>query len=156
MALIPLKHGLSTIVDDERLEDLLHYHWLVRPGHNTRYVYRFERRGTRYKRIHLHRQLLNCPEGMYIDHIDGDGLNNQVANLRIVTRTENQWNRRNDKSRCQYRGVYYRDNRWRAKIGVNGKTVNLGTYETPQEAAKAFDAAALRIRGPFAILNFPH
>jgi hypothetical protein len=95
-----------------------------------------------------------------VDHIDGDGLNNRLENLRLATTTNNNRNQRKRTGRTyssQYKGVSYRQDRdtWLAAIGVDYKRVKLGTYPTEEEAAKAYDVAALQFFGEFARLNFP-
>lgn len=55
----------------------------------------------------------------------------------------------------QYKGVYKKRSRWAARIAVNGETTWLGTFKTEEEAARAYDAAAKRLHGEFARLNFP-
>lgn len=80
------------------------------------------------------------PEGYEIDHIDGDGLNNRLENLRCVTRSENFRNRRlatNNTSGIV--GVRKRkgENKWTAQIKIHGKSIHLGTFTTENDAAKA-------------------
>lgn len=109
-------------------------------------------------RAALHRFLLDAPEGLEVDHIDGDGLNNSRSNLRLATRTQNSANRgKNRNNRSGFKGVtfYKRTGKWMAQIGVDGKNVHLGYYGTPEEAAEAYDKAALAAWGPYARLNFP-
>jgi len=75
------------------------------------------------------------PEGMQIDHIDGDGTNNRMSNLRLVTDTANKRNQRKIKSNTSgYTGVYADKNRWEAATWQNGKKVSLGRYKTKEEA----------------------
>lgn len=102
-----------------------------------------------YKRIHfrykfyyahiliwiLHNK--SIPDGFEIDHIDHDGLNNRMANLRLVVNKENEKNKPmqlNNKSGIT--GVYYRTDtkKWRAYIRVNSKLINLGSYKDIKEA----------------------
>lgn len=99
-----------------------------------------------------------------IDHIDGDPHNNRLANLRLATEQENARNVRKRTSRTytsQYKGVYWRKNRiegtgkWEATIRSLGNNVRLGRFDTEEEAARAYDSAAILIHGEFAKLNFP-
>ncbi len=79
-----------------------------------------------------------------IDHIDGDGLNNKIGNLRIVSKTENQRNRRLcSNSRSGFNGVSWHSStkNWQVNIRSNGKQITLGRYQT------LIDAVAARIRG---------
>jgi hypothetical protein len=106
----------------------------------------------------MHRQILGAPPGQQVDHINGDTLDNRRVNLRLATHGQNQHNRgkyRNNKS--GYKGVSWDKaaGKWRAQIKFNNKKYNLGRYHDPIEAALAYDAAAIRLHGAFARLNFP-
>jgi hypothetical protein len=93
------------------------------------------------------------PESHLIDHIDGNTLNNHIENLRLVTNKENQRNRtvinKNNTSGCT--GVTWDKNKrkWLAQISVNNKNKYLGRYETKEEAASAYNEAALIYFGEF-------
>jgi hypothetical protein len=102
---------------------------------------------------------MNTPEGMFVDHINHNGLDNRKANLRFATRAENNRNvrclKKNKSSR--YRGVYHdkKYKKWRAHISVNNKKRHLGYFKDEKEAARAYDNAARKYYKEFAILNFP-
>lgn len=90
------------------------------------------------------------------DHEDHDGLNNQRYNLRSATSAQNQHNRRpNIKSSSRYKGVCWirRDRRWQVAIGINGAQRYLGYFTSEEEAALAYNAAALELYGAYACLN---
>jgi hypothetical protein len=110
------------------------------------------------KSIFLHRFLMNPEPGMVVDHRNSDGLDNRRSNLRICTPAENARNNRGRKnSHSIYKGVTRnrRGGKWCAFIKDNGKRTYQGSFDTEVEAAKAYDAAALRLYGEFARLNFP-
>lgn len=116
-----------------------------------------EGRGTLYaagkiagKKVYLHRLITACPTGLVVDHADGDGLNNTRENLRVTTFAHNAANCAPFGIVC-YRGVTTTGRRFRARI--NG--THIGYFATAQEAAIAYDEAALAEWGPFAWLNFP-
>lgn len=98
--------------------------------------------------------ILGVPRDVYVDHVDGDGLNNRRDNLRIATKQQNSWNRRlNTRNTSGYIGVH--PQKFRATITVNGKHIHLGFFSNPIHAAKARDMAAIKHFGEFAKLNFP-
>jgi hypothetical protein len=93
-----------------------------------------------------------------IDHIDGNPLNNRRSNLRSCTRSQNEANAPKHTSRgdtSKYKGVCKRGDKWIAQIKSNGKMRQIGRFSDEDEAAKAYDKAALETFGEFARLNFP-
>ena len=120
--------------------------------------------GTRYwsitineRRYRLHRIVYALtrgidPHGMEIDHIDGNGLNNQKENLRIATPSENQHNKKlykNNKS--GKRGVCFdrKYNKWRAVVTHNRKYITIGRFNTQQEASEAYEKTSKQLFGDF-------
>jgi hypothetical protein len=93
--------------------------------------------------------LLGCgedPGEFDVEHKDENKMNNRLDNLRLATRSQNKANQRKSKgySLCRSTG------RWKAKIGVNGKTLNLGRFATEEEARQAYVSAKLHHFGEFA------
>lgn len=88
-----------------------------------------------------------------LDHIDGDGTNNRLANLREATLRQNAQNRRHQKAtEAPYKGIarVMRSTRWQAQIWVNGRNKHLGCFDTPEAAHAAYAAAAEMHFGAFA------
>jgi hypothetical protein len=157
MRTIPLgKTGLVALVDDADFEVLSRHTWT--PQHHGRTVYAVESFGCcGGAGRRMHRMIADAPAGVQVDHRDGDGLNNTRANLRLASGRENQGNRRKQQSTSRFKGVTRRKptHAWRAAIRDNGVLVALGTFASEEDAARAYDAAARRIFGGFAALNFP-
>jgi len=142
MKQIKLSQNLYTLVDDEHFEELNKFKWYARKDRKTFYATRNSNpRKLRLPQIQLHRTLFkDIPNGMEIDHIDGNGLNNQLSNLRIVTKTQNLLNKSVYKSnKSGYRGVYYnkRDKKWCATGKINKIQKNLGSFKDIESAIKA-------------------
>jgi hypothetical protein len=107
------------------------------------------------KQTEMHRLVMGFPD-CSIDHADGDGLNNRRSNLRLATPSQNAANSRNfSPAREGLRGVTFVPAHWRAVVKVNGRRIHIGDYKSPEEAARAYDAAARKHFGEFARPNFP-
>ena len=108
---------------------------------------------------YLHRRIVgriygDIPPEMFVDHIDGDPTNNRRGNLRIASKIENAANASSRGGASRYRGVSAaRNGRWQAQISREGVRMHLGTFDTEEQAAAAYDEAAKRIHGEFARPN---
>ena len=142
-----------TLVDDTDHKWLNQWKWTASQGTASLYVQRQSHKG---KRIFMHRFILKTPKGEITDHINHNGLDNRRCNIRIATKMQNNLNRkpRKDKYKGVSRGGEPRKKKWQARIVVNKKSISLGYYATPKEAAKAYDKAALEYFGEFACINF--
>ena len=108
------------------------------------------------RRIRLSRLLLQAPQQLHVDHINGNRLDNRRANLRLATNTENMRNmRRHSDARSRFKGVWWYCNHWHAQICANRKKHYLGSHPDETTAARAYDTAAKQLHGEFARLNFP-
>lgn len=136
MKQISLTQGKIALVDDEVYEWAKDYKWHAFKHRNTFYVHRsfcdYNGRGT----IKLHHAIIGYPlNGLIIDHIDGNGLNNQRSNLRIVTIRKNNQNTKKHRNGNLVGASWCKDrNKWLSQITINGKRKNLGRYDTEQEA----------------------
>lgn len=102
---------------------------------------------------YMHRLLSGARAHEFVDHIDGNGLNNQRANMRLATRSQNEWNKGRYKNNTSgYKGVSWHKQReaWRASIYVHSKQKHLGLFDTPEEASEAYAEAANKYHGEFA------
>lgn len=148
---ILLTRGKITLVDDADYEALATRHWCFATN-----GYVVSRIGGGM--IYLHRFLLNASPEHEVDHIDGNKLNNQRSNLRLVTRQQNARNvASHGGSSSLFKGVAWckQTQRWRAHITVNGMFKHLGRFDTEHEAAHVYDTAARQYFGEFARTNFP-
>ena len=95
----------------------------------------------------------DIPEGLQIDHIDGNTYNNRIENLRLATHAENLANQTisKNKTSSKYKGVYYQQNKY--IFAMYGKTY-IGMYKTEEEAARAYDAHTILVNKEFAKTNF--
>jgi hypothetical protein len=157
---IPLTLGKFAIVDPEDYDRLRKYKWHAQQSDRTFYAVHSLTNGKREPRrnLQMHNLVINVPAGMYCDHINHNGLDNRKANLRPVSGVQSVWHRRKFKrpSRSKYKGVDWSADmkRWRVRIRVSGKRIYLGSFENEIDAAKAYDCAAKKYHGEFAVLNF--
>ena len=100
---------------------------------NKTFIYRHRLMGYIFKGLDLDNQK------QYIDHIDGNKLNNSFNNLRIVNQQQNQWNHTNAKG---YVWNKY-NKKWVAQIRLNRKDIYLGSYDSESEAHTAYLKAKL-------------
>ena len=151
---IALSRGKVAFVDDSDYEFLNQHKWSALHPSKTRW-YAVRRDGERL--IYMHHVLLpDVPKPLERDHEDGNGLNNQRHNLRILTHRRNALNTalRAD-NKTGLRGVHFdkQTGKYRASIRVNGITTNFPRRSTREEAAMDYDCAAIAANGEFAKPN---
>ncbi len=152
MKQVQLTQGKVALVDDEDFERLSKFKWhaLYTKGHW--YAVR-----TMDKRlIFMHREIMAAPSRAQVDHKDGNGLNNQQYNLRLATNAQNGRNRgKQHNNTSGYKGVYWnkQDRKWRANIRCDGRIIHLGYFVNSEDAARAYNDAAIKYFGEFAKLN---
>ena len=154
---IPLSKGFHALVDDADFEWLSQWNWSANFDSRkdipraTRSVSLAERLTKGVPRtLHMHRFILSARPGEEVDHINGNSLDNRRANLRIVSRSDNLRNRRTFKTnKAGFKGV-----RFEKSTGAWQATLFLGNFASAEEAARAYDAAALAVYGDVAHLNF--
>ncbi len=157
---IEIEEGYSAIVDLVDKELVEAYCWRLLRGHNGK-LYAYAQ--VKPSPVYMHRLIARTPIGHETDHINGDGLDNRRANLRIATPSQNSanmWKPRRPDGRPHssiYKGVTLckLSGKWQAKITVAQHCRSLGRFTSEIEAARAYDAAAEAAWGDFARLNFP-
>lgn len=152
---IPLSSGQFALVDPIDFRRVMKFKWSYSKSAQDEQGYACTWAGG--KKIYLHRFITDAPKGMEVDHEDGDRLNNCRGNLRVATRKQNAANasrwRRPKHSR--FKGVSRdRGGRWFAQIMKDGKNNHLGVFDSEEQAARAYDAAARELFGDFARTNF--
>jgi len=154
--LVPLTQGQIALIDDADEPIVAGVRWKVL-DHGRR-LYAVGRIVGSSSTFYMHRLLLDAPPGSDVDHLNGDGLDNRRENLRLATRSQNLWNSRlSAANKSGYKGVApgRQPGHWRALLVHNQRTISLGQYDTPEEAARAYDARARELHGAFARCNFP-
>ncbi len=158
---IPLSRGGYAIVDPADYERLSEHKWHIVGARGTFYAVRNtgQRIGEKRVVLKMHRAVLEVPDGMFVDHINHNGLDNRRANLRPATQAQNARNRRKvhrDNYHSKYKGLtwYKSQNRWAVRIMVDNKSKFIGYFDNELDAAKAYDTAAKKYHGQFASLNF--
>lgn len=154
---IPLSRGLVALVDDDDYAELSQRTWNameVSPG--KVYAGAATRRNGKPSYEYMHRALLNAQKGEYVDHVDGNGLNNTRENIRICTHAQNGSNRSGPQvnNTSGYLGVTKRKpDRWSAQVTHKNKVHYLGWFDCPIKAARARDKKARELHGQFAYIN---
>jgi hypothetical protein len=157
--LIPLTQGLWTLVDAADYERLGIFKWCAHREHSGSF---YAVRRDKKRILRLHREVLELPIGRLpeVDHISMDTLDNRRSNLRLCP-LGGKRNAQNSGPRSAntsgFKGVTWdaSHNRWLAQINADSRHYQLGRFGDPEAAARAYDAAALRLHGEFARLNFP-
>lgn len=156
---IVLTQGQVALVDECDLDTVLEYRWHAQRRRRGWCARAYAGGGCRdARKVFMHRLILDAPAGVSVDHANMNGLDNRRINLRFATLSQNMANqrKRRDKTSSKYKGVWYdrrRKRPWRAEIEVRGRRKRLGTFDTEEEAALAYNRAALEYFGEFARLN---
>jgi hypothetical protein len=138
---IELTNGGVALVDDEDYEFLSEFRWNRHDDLHTSYAVKcFWYKDEKKRRtLGMHRFLAVCDSQYEIDHIDGDGLNNQKSNIRVVLPCVNQWNsRKRVDNSVGLKGVTFVRGRYMAQIQEKKKHRHIGCYGTAEEAHAAY------------------
>jgi hypothetical protein len=157
VAVIPLTQGKVAIVDICDAERVSAYQWCALKSRHTWYAKTNWQKGDRTRTaIDLHRFVLEPPSGISVNHANGEGLDCRRSNLRFATRSQNgRSSKRRTDNTSGFKGASWdKINRnWRANIWLNGRGRFLGCFHSKEEAAAAYDRAAIQFFGEFARVN---
>jgi hypothetical protein len=158
MKTIPLTQGKYAIVDDEHYDYLNQWKWMAdecRSGifYAKRTVY-WTLNGERKKRnVKMHREIAGI-SGFLVDHINHDTLDNRSCNLRVATYSQNKMNSiQRKKTPSGFKGVRKMGKKFQVRIQANGIPIAVGVFPTKEDAALAYNKAALSVFGNRACLN---
>ncbi len=152
IAQIQLTRGFTAIIDAKDVHLVDGFNWQAMVCPRTVYACRTDRTSGKPKSVLLHRVIMGEPDGLDVDHVSGNGLDNRRLNLRLATKTQNNHNQRIRKDNTSgYKGVYLdaKSGKWRARVKIDGKQHNLGYHNTPEEAHAARCKAANELHGKF-------
>lgn len=158
-AAVPLTKGAWAVVSTSRVQAIHQMgSWYL---HCSGYARRsqFVPGTGKQQSLPMHRviaQLMGLnPNGLEVDHVNGDKLDNRDENLRVATHAQNSKNKtrkRTDGTSSKFKGVSWdkRAGKWHARIMSGAVAVHLGRFEKEQDAANAYAVAAVRLHGEFA------
>lgn len=157
MQIIKISQGYECTIDDEDFQFINSHKWKVLRSRKRIYAsYSYGEKGN--KSMLMHRLILDAKKGEYVDHINGNTLDNRRENLRLCTNSENLGNRgKQTNNTTGYKGVYKTESPlyYRCAIRKDNMVYCLGTLKDKEKCAKLYDAASLHFYGEFAYLNFP-
>ena len=149
---VPLTKGRFALIDEEDVDRVSQYNWYVGKGKHTHYAHHKSKES-----FLLHRFVTNAPDDVQVDHINSNGLDNRKTNLRFCNNGQNSAaSRKRQGTRSKYRGVVFDSTascKWKARVYDNGKQIVLGRFSSEEEAALAYNKAALERYGEFARIN---
>jgi HNH endonuclease len=148
---ITLANGMVALIDDKNADLICKHRWQAYRGRSSWYAYAWHNG----RNIYMHRLIAGAKWGEHVDHKDHNGLNNLENNLRVCTNMQNQQNGRkqNRVTSSKYKGVSLARRKWRAIIQVDRKRIHLGYFDNQEDAAGAYNAAAVEYFGEYASLN---
>jgi len=142
--------NVFTMVDDADFEWLNQWKWCpLGTGHP--YAVRGVIENGKKRMILMHREIMNPPLGMVVDHRSGNALDNRRENLRICTQAQNTRNKKPNPGRALPKGVswYARKRKFQSQIVLDNQSIHLGYFHTPAEAEAAYIEGSKKYHGEF-------
>jgi|GEM_PF-1043650 AP2 domain. len=153
---LPLRNGGFTSIDNEDLTLVKPFKWRrqPKPSGKSYAITRLVANG-KATTLRMHRLIMHAAKNAVVDHINHDGLDNRKANLRIVSVAKNNYNRRKLKLKTsKFKGVHQTElGYWKAGLRLNYKQIHLGTFDSQELAAAAYNHKARQVFGQHACLN---
>jgi HNH endonuclease len=152
---IKLTQGKVALIDDEDYDRISRYNWMASNEHGVWYAVAKIKKNGIWTNLKMHRFLMSAKEDEIVDHRDHDGLNNQKANLRRCTQSQNLSNQRKTRGISKYKGLYFRKecNLWYAGAKSGNIRLRRGGFSSEEAAALAYNEIARELHGEFACLN---
>jgi hypothetical protein len=150
---IPLNNDKLAIVDAEDHRWLSLFRWKAYSNGTCWYAKAYI--PSRVKEVPMHKVVMWASDDQLLDHKNNNGLDNRKSNLRFCTASQNMMNRPGHGKTSRYKGVSWDKvaQKWKANICREGRSVHIGHFEDEDEAALAYNAAAIGTHGEFAWLN---
>lgn len=142
---IALTKGMVALIDYEDVEKIMKHNWCFDDKYAASCIKR--------KKVYMHRFILNAPLNKEVDHINGNKLDNRKCNLRLVEDVENQWHRsKNYNNLTGFKGVSFNKEhkKYSATIMARGKKYFIGYFNKVEDAANAYEQAAIKYHGIYA------
>jgi len=162
---VELTKGQTCIIDAEDVPRVKTHRWYAYYNPNTKSYYAQTniRKGGKQTSLKLHRFIMQPQKDQQVDHINHNTLDNRKQNLRLCTHQQNHFNQKPTKSyngkacTSKYKGVSWNKlhMKWQVHISINGTLKRLGHFDDEEEAAREYDAMAVRVYGRYALTNFP-
>ncbi len=136
---IKLTQGKMAQVDDDTYAWAKDFKWCAKKHRKTFYAVRHTIGSSDRRNVSIHQCVtgLSLAAGLVIDHIDGNGLNNQRSNLRIISARDNSRNNHRRRAGLPVGATLKPGGRWQSRAMVDGKRVHVGMFATREEASKA-------------------
>lgn len=153
--LVPLTKGLEALVSPQDFNLVREFKWVAAKGGRTIYASRQVRSSDgKWFTVLMHRLIMASPQGLLVDHINGNGLDNRRENLRLCSHAENIRNQQPQVgTSSRFKGVWMQRGKWAAMIEHNGDKITLGRFDCEERAARQYDRAARVFFGQFARTN---